>query len=1010
MSASVILLRRLVQPIAGVLLKRWIGEVPGKVGEELLALAASTPPTNSLAATGLAESDIQRQAARQFDELAELIVKRLAPLFAQDLSRDNASVEAVAQQLAATLQACGSAKSMLDEDLQPARILAEIPEPLLHPVGFNEKESALYERALHQAVRLLVATSSSLPGFKEAAAGELLERMRSLREELTRCFDGIERIEKGVTGLNPANQYDNYEKDYREAVVRKLDYLEVFGTGLSPEARRHALSVGYISMSLESEDGSKGQAGPRPAASVLDQLKPGGHRLLIRGDAGSGKSTLLRWAAMTAAGYGRVQYDESRHSGHRRSLEDVQELCELADRECQNEASAVGAVPWHQRVPFLIRLRECQLGRLPAMDQFVEPMRSLVDKPPAGWIHSVLREGRGLFLIDGVDEVPQAGRDAMLEEIGQLAEKWGSAFFIVSTRPAPEEEERLCGLQFALAGISPMSAIDLDRFIDRWHQAVGQKMQADGRDASGLPALAVELKRELADNPPIARLATNALLASMICALHRDGEKKLPRRQHEMVETLCEILLERDRESNLDLSKFPAAYRELTYDQKKMLVQSLAGEMVEREVSVIEKKRAITLVAQGLGQCPGRHLSEAEAVLGGLIERSGVLGRVRPETLEFRHNTLKDYLAAEWYVSCDRVGDLAAMARDPGRHQVLLFAVAVRGPREFATELIRQVLPAKRTLSLSKRSKGRRARPDKVQRAREFLAVRMLAVAQFLAPELSVELDQLSRTMFPPRTFADAEGLASLGDAVVSRLAFRDGLTPREAAASVRVLRLVNTEAAHHQLEGYLDETHQEVIAELARAVNPLRLPAVRAILERGEKLPEGIREQVTDLSPLSRLIGLRSLNLGGTAVTDLSPLSGMLKLESLNLWHTGVTDLSPLSGMLKLKSLDLSGTGVTDLSPLSGMLKLKSLDLSGTGVTDLSPLREFTGLTLLYLAKVSVTDLSPLSGMLKLEYLYLRDTGVTDLSPLQALIRSGLDVHGFNPGADPTQPQRRPC
>jgi internalin A len=46
-------------------------------------------------------------------------------------------------------------------------------------------------------------------------------------------------------------------------------------------------------------------------------------------------------------------------------------------------------------------------------------------------------------------------------------------------------------------------------------------------------------------------------------------------------------------------------------------------------------------------------------------------------------------------------------------------------------------------------------------------------------------------------------------------------------------------------------------------------------------------------------------------------------------LTNTGVTDLSPLSGLAGLQSLDLTNTGVTDLSPLSGLAGLQSLCLS---------------------------------------------------------------------------------
>jgi internalin A len=145
-------------------------------------------------------------------------------------------------------------------------------------------------------------------------------------------------------------------------------------------------------------------------------------------------------------------------------------------------------------------------------------------------------------------------------------------------------------------------------------------------------------------------------------------------------------------------------------------------------------------------------------------------------------------------------------------------------------------------------------------------------------------------------------------------------------------------------------------------------------------------RPEFTNLSPLARLAGLQSLDLGGTGVADLGPLSGLVGLQNLSLSSTEVVDLVPLSGLSDLRNLDLSGTGVTDLVPLSGLTGLQSLDLRSTGVVDLVPLSGLASLQNLDLRSTGVTDLVPLSGLAGLQSLYLSRTGVTDLAPLACL------------------------
>ena len=97
----------------------------------------------------------------------------------------------------------------------------------------------------------------------------------------------------------------------------------------------------------------------------------------------------------------------------------------------------------------------------------------------------------------------------------------------------------------------------------------------------------------------------------------------------------------------------------------------------------------------------------------------------------------------------------------------------------------------------------------------------------------------------------------------------------------------------------------------------------------------------VTDISPVRALVGLKKLTCGGVSggqgkLSDLSPLAGM-PLTDLECGHTQVADLSPLKG-LKLTVLNCADTNVSDLSPLNGMPLVK-LTLDGTQVDDLSPL-----------------------------------------------------------------------
>ena len=119
------------------------------------------------------------------------------------------------------------------------------------------------------------------------------------------------------------------------------------------------------------------------------------------------------------------------------------------------------------------------------------------------------------------------------------------------------------------------------------------------------------------------------------------------------------------------------------------------------------------------------------------------------------------------------------------------------------------------------------------------------------------------------------------------------------------------------------------------------------------------------DLSPLSALTKLESLQMGGVVIDDLSAVSGMQNLKSLSVFNGAQPlDLSPLTGLTNLSALTLRNNKVTDVSSLSGLSNLIYLDLEGNEITDVSPLAGLTNLKRLFLANNPIDDFSPLAGV----------------------------------------------
>lgn len=178
---------------------------------------------------------------------------------------------------------------------------------------------------------------------------------------------------------------------------------------------------------------------------------------------------------------------------------------------------------------------------------------------------------------------------------------------------------------------------------------------------------------------------------------------------------------------------------------------------------------------------------------------------------------------------------------------------------------------------------------------------------------------------------------------------------------------------------------------QVARALDFLKangLPACHLKVDAARETLDldGSYSNVSDLSPLSHLNSLRTLDLTLTDVEDLGPLRTLIGLESLNLSETQITDLSPIAHLPNLVSLDVSHTAVEDLSPLRE-LHLEDLRCSELSATDFSPVGNIKTLKSLTLDfNDPPMDTSFLSELDQLAHLSLVGVRVSDVSFLKKL------------------------
>jgi hypothetical protein len=140
----------------------------------------------------------------------------------------------------------------------------------------------------------------------------------------------------------------------------------------------------------------------------------------------------------------------------------------------------------------------------------------------------------------------------------------------------------------------------------------------------------------------------------------------------------------------------------------------------------------------------------------------------------------------------------------------------------------------------------------------------------------------------------------------------------------------------------------------------------------------------ISDLSSLANLVQLTDLDLRWSEnISDLSPLSSLINLRTLRVERTAVSDITPLQDMTRLQYLNIDSTSVSDLSPLAGFQELATIDATDSLVQSVAPLYDCIALTTVQLERCHLTSLNGFQDLPNLHSVNLSSSFVTDITAL---------------------------
>ena len=1014
----------LATPIAKLLLKSWLGDTSAEVGTGLLEIGLKK----------LGERGKAAEAQGKALAIATAVARDLEKYFNAERA-DTGDLAAAADALATTIEQYVDAEFLVSQGLEVSAIESALlgARPVDRIYGAADPACAYYRELVRAIAPRLRAVAPELPEFALEQAARVLEQLGGVAERADEILATVRRMDARQVAREgvEADREADFLSRYLGTVVDELDYVELLGLKIDAARRRAPLSVAYLSLSAD-----LGAEGRRIGYPTLLELLPAlGNRLLIEGAAGSGKSTLIRWTAIEAAramlrptGASELQPAENLESWLAELIQQRPEIFPRNGRLARQLKESIDSVParllsdehredlplvaaayrwlrterkWQERIPFLIQLREH--GRLPSPEELPGLIgQNLRDAPHPNWVSDLLRAGRGLLMFDGLDEVPRGlPRQKCERAIERYLQDFPSCQFIVAGRPGSIDRHRLGQIGFVPAAVNDLLEEERSRLVHKWHDAIGESSDKKWGERRGM--LVGRLLREFERNRELARLATNPLLCTAICALHELGPDTMPRRDYDICDQLTLMLIDRrDREEG-ETSAVPATVlgpiRELREDQKRSLLSHIAYGFVVQRQARLPRARVVPLVEAALPRMDTAGRLDADSVLTVLEERSGVLRGTGPTELEFHHSTFRDFLAALRFLALGAPMDLSARVDEPALEPVILFAASAPDRSAYVEPLVEDLfadLP-----------------PDLEScRAKVITAIRCAIRAQDIDKKYRQQAQRALDAILPLQNYDEASSLAELGDPwIVPSLGYRSDISGAAAAAAVHCLRLVGTVAAAQCLEAWKESNDLAAAEGLVQMFHPLTLRSVILAAQDFEGwhgVPRSVRLRIRDLEPLRELTALRVLNLDGTQLNDaeilrnlrilmwlaladtqvssVEPLAGLTLLQWLDLSRTPLISVEPLRHLDALTSLYLTDTPVRDIGALRDLNALETLFLSGSPISSVEPLACLAALRMLSISRTSVSSVEPLKSLTALEWLTLFDTRVGDLGPLREL------------------------
>jgi hypothetical protein len=287
-------------------------------------------------------------------------------------------------------------------------------------------------------------------------------------------------------------------------------------------------------------------------------------------------------------------------------------------------------------IPIFISLKEW--AEVAEKIEFLDFVGELFSQP-INTLRTLLKAGRGLILLDGLDQVPKKDHNQILSGIKKITTLNRENHIVITSRTSAQISRRKDVFQaFTEVEIPTFSSSQIQKFANKWFLA----RKPECVDENGKSIAGGWFLEELNDRKNIKDLVKNPLLLTSSC-LDFEQLASFPKRHTEIYERFLQILLSQwNNEWGIEGD---SVHGNLSVELKKQLLGHLAFVTFEKGIYFQNyvAKQEIRIYTQNL---PNSRSIDSGEFLQGIIVENGLLKECSGLNYSFSHTTFHEYFVA----------------------------------------------------------------------------------------------------------------------------------------------------------------------------------------------------------------------------------------------------------------------------------------------------------------------------------------------------------------------------